>query len=214
MRYKLAAFDMDDTLLSGRTIYVIADRKNFREEVDRIISMKIPNYRKTIEIAKFLKGMSVKEFLQIFRDIPLNENVPEVVKELKRMGMKLAIISNSYDLGANDLAERLGFDFVIANKLVVKDGIITGEVIPYTTENVDDISDCRSCSVCKRDALLEICKKMNINPSESIAVGDGGIDRFMLEIAGLGVAYRPKVDLSKYADAIINDMAELLDLIR
>lgn len=214
MRYKLVAFDMDDTLLSGRTIYVLADRKNFRKEIDKIISLKIPNYIKTIEIAKFLRGMSVDEFLQIFRSIPLNKNVPEVIKELKEMGMKLAIISNSYDLGANDLARRLDFDFVIANKLVVENGVITGEVIPYTTENVDDISDCRSCSVCKRDALLEICRKMNIDPSESIAVGDGGIDRFMLEIAGLGVAYRPKVNLIKYADAIIEDMAELLDLIR
>jgi len=55
---------------------------------------------------------------------------------------------------------------------------------------------------------------MNIDPSESIAVGDGGIDRFMLEIAGLGVAYRPKIDLIKYADVVIEDMAELLDLIR
>ena len=214
MRYKLVAFDMDDTLLSGRTIYVLADRKNFRKEIDKIISMKIPNYIKTIEIAKFLRGMSVDEFLQIFRSIPLNKNVPEVIKELKEMGMKLAIISNSYDLGANDLARRLDFDFVIANKLVVENGKITGEVIPYTTENVDDISDCRSCSVCKRDALLEICRKMGIDPSESIAVGDGGIDRFMLEIAGLGVAYRPKIDLIKYADVVIEDMAELLDLIR
>lgn len=213
MKYKLVAFDMDDTLLSGRTIYVIADKKNFRKEVDRIISMRIPNYRKTLEIAKFLKGMSVEEFLQIFRSIPLNKNVPEVVKELKERGLKLAIISNSYDLGAEDLARRLDFDFVIANKLVIEDDIITGKVLPYTKNNVDDLNDCRSYSVCKREALLEICKRMGIDPSESVAVGDGGIDRFMLETAGLGIAYRPKTDLSGYADVIIDDMMEVLNYI-
>ena len=90
MNYKLIAFDMDDTLLSGRTIYVIADRKGFRDEVDRIISMEIPNYKKTIEIAKLLEGMSVEEFLEIFRSIPLNDNVPEVFDEIRKKKIKTA----------------------------------------------------------------------------------------------------------------------------
>ena len=210
MNYKLIAFDMDDTLLSGRTIYVIADRKGFRDEVDRIISMEIPNYKKTIEIAKLLEGMSVEEFLEIFRSIPLNDNVPEVFDEIRKKKIKTAIISNSYDIAAKDLAERLKIDFVIANELIVKDGIITGVVIPHNKNPVDKLGDCRSYSVCKSEALEEICRKLNIDPSEAIAIGDGSIDRFMLKAAGLGIAYRPKVNLEDYADVVINDMIELL----
>ena len=210
MNYKLIAFDMDDTLLSGRTIYVIADRKGFRDEVDKIISMEIPNYKKTMEIAKLLEGMSVEEFLEIFRSIPLNDNVPEVFDEIRKRKIKTAIISNSYDIAAKDLAERLKIDFVIANELIVKDGIITGEVISHNKNPVDKIGDCRSYSVCKSEALEEICRKLNIDPSETIAIGDGSIDRFMLSTAGLGIAYRPKANLEDYADVVINDMIELL----
>ena len=210
MNYKLIAFDMDDTLLSGRTIYVIADRKGFRDEVDRITSMEIPNYRKTMEIAKLLEGMSVEEFLEIFRSIPLNDNVPEVFDEIRKRKIKTAIISNSYDIAAKDLANRLKIDFVIANELVVKDGIITGVVIPHNKNPVDKIGDCRSYSVCKSEALEEICRKLNIDPSETIAIGDGSIDRFMLSTAGLGIAYRPKANLEEYADVVIDDMIELL----
>ena len=210
MNYKLIAFDMDDTLLSGRTIYVIADRKGFRDEVDRIISMEIPNYRKTMEIAKLLEGMSVEEFLEIFRSIPLNDNVPEVFDEIRKRKIKTAIISNSYDIAAKDLAERLKIDFVIANELIVRDGIITGEVISHNKNPVDKIGDCRSYSVCKSEALEEICRKLNIDPSETIAIGDGSIDRFMLSTAGLGIAYRPKANLEEYADVVIDDMIELL----
>ena len=210
MNYKLIAFDMDDTLLSGRTIYVIADRKGFRDEVDRIISMEIPNYKKTMEIAKLLEGMSVEEFLEIFRSIPLNDNVPEVFDEIRKKKIKTAIISNSYDIAAKDLANRLKIDFVIANELVVKDGIITGVVIPHNKNPVDKIGDCRSYSVCKSEALEEICRKLNIDPSEAIAIGDGSIDRFMLSTAGLGIAYRPKANLEEYADVVIDDMIELL----
>lgn len=210
MGYKLIAFDMDDTLLSGRTIYVIADKKGFRKDVDRIISMEIPNYRKTIEIAKLLRGMSLDEFLYIFRSIPLNNNVHEVFDDIKKRGIKTAIISNSYDIAADDLAKRLGVDFVIANRLIVEGGIITGELIIHNKNPIDLIGDCRSYSVCKSEALEELCKKINIDLSETIAIGDGTIDRFMLKAAGLGIAYRPKIDLSGYADVVINDMIEIL----
>ena len=213
MRYKLILFDMDDTLIAGRTIYEVADRKGFRKEVDEIISMNITNYEKTILIARLLKGMRVEEFLKIFRAIPLNPYVDEVVEKLKRKGLKMGIISNSYDIAVDDLKKRLGMDFGISNKLVVKEGIITGEVIPHNKNPSQDIDDCRSFSVCKRDALLQVCKDLGIRPDETIAVGDGNVDRFMLEVAGLGIAYGKNSYLSNFADISINDMREILKYI-
>ncbi len=213
MRYKLILFDMDDTLIAGRTIYEVADKKGFREEVDEIISMNITNYEKTILIARLLKGMRVEEFLKIFRAIPLNPHVDEVVEKLKKKGLKMGIISNSYDIAVDDLKKRLGMDFGISNKLVVKEGIITGEVIPHNKNPSQDIDDCRSFSVCKRDALLQVCKDLGIRPDETIAVGDGNVDRFMLEVAGLGIAYGKNSYLSNFADISINDMREILKYI-
>ncbi|HDH45312.1 MAG TPA: HAD family hydrolase [Thermococcus sp.] len=213
MRYKLILFDMDDTLIAGRTIYEVADRKGFRKEVDEIVSMNITNYEKTILIARLLKGMRVEEFLKIFRAIPLNPHVDEVVEKLKKRGLKMGIISNSYDIAVDDLKKRLGMDFGISNKLVVKEGIITGEVIPHNKNPSQDIDDCRSFSVCKRDALLQVCKDLGIRPDETIAVGDGNVDRFMLEVAGLGIAYGKNSYLSNFADISINDMREILKYI-
>ena len=213
MRYKLILFDMDDTLIAGRTIYEVADRKGFRKEVDEIISMNITNYEKTILIARLLKGMRVEEFLKIFRAIPLNPHVDEVVEKLKKKGLKMGIISNSYDIAVDDLKKRLGMDFGISNKLVVKEGVITGEVIPHNKNPSQDIDDCRSFSVCKRDALLQVCKDLGIRPDETIAVGDGNVDRFMLEVAGLGIAYGKNSYLSNFADISINDMREILKYI-
>ena len=213
MRYKLILFDMDDTLIAGRTIYEVADRKGFRKEVDEIVSMNITNYEKTILIARLLKGMRVEEFLKIFRAIPLNPHVDEVVEKLKKRGLKMGIISNSYDIAVDDLKKRLGMDFGISNKLVVKEGVITGEVIPHNKNPSQDIDDCRSFSVCKRDALLQVCKDLGIRPDETIAVGDGNVDRFMLEVAGLGIAYGKNSYLSNFADISINDMREILKYI-
>lgn len=213
MKYKLALFDMDDTLIAGRTIYAIADKKGFRREVDDIISMNITNYEKTIRIARLLQGMKVEEFIEIFRSVPLNPHAEEVIKSLKGKGIKTAIVSNSYDIAVNDLKRRLGMDFGVANELVVEKGIITGTVIPHNKNPSSDINDCKSFSVCKRDVLFELCGKLGIEPRETIAVGDGNVDRFMLEVAGLGIAYGDNNYLASFADVRVNDLIEILKYI-
>jgi phosphoserine phosphatase len=210
MTYKLALFDMDDTLLSGRTIYAIADRKGFRKEVDKIINQRIPSYKKTIRIAKLLKGMTLKEFMDIFRSIPLNPSVEETINALREKGLKTAIVTNSYDVAAEDLRKRLKMDYVVGNHLIIDRGIITGEIELHNKNPVDDINDCLSRSVCKRDALYELCNKLGISTREAIAVGDGGVDIPMIEVAGLGVAYRAPPHVNERADVVITDMKELL----
>ena len=211
MKYKLAIFDMDDTLLAGRTIYVIADRKGFREKLDRIINQKIPGYKKTIQIAELLKGMSLKEFMNMFRSIPLNPNVKETITVLKEKGLKTAIVTNSYDIAAEDLKNRLNMDFAIGNHLIIRDGIITGEIEMHNKNPVDDITDCLSRSVCKRDVLYELCNRLGISAQQTIAVGDGGVDIPMIEAAGLGVAYNAPPPVQSVADISIKDMKELLN---
>jgi phosphoserine phosphatase len=53
----------------------------------------------------------------------------------------------------------------------------------------------------KRDALIEAREEMGIRPEEVLAIGDGANDKFMIEEAGLGVAFRPKPALAEVADA-------------
>jgi len=211
MEYKLALFDMDDTLLAGRTIYVIADKKGFRKQLDEIINQKIPSYKKTIQIAELLKGMSLKEFMNIFHTIPLNPNVEETITALKEKGLKTAIVTNSYDIAAENLKQRLKMDYAVGNHLIIKNGIITGDVEMHNKNPVDNINDCLSRSVCKREVLYDLCKKLKIQPKETIAVGDGGVDIPMIKAAGLGVAYKALPHVKENADIVITDMKELLN---
>jgi len=72
--FKLAMFDMDGTLLKGRTIFVFAHKKGFMDGLLNIINSDRISYEKSIKIAKLLKGMSGRELLKIYRDIPLQAN--------------------------------------------------------------------------------------------------------------------------------------------
>ena len=209
--FKLAMFDMDGTLLKGRTIFVFAHKKGFMDELLNIINSDKISYKKSIEIAKLLKGMRGSELLEIYRSIPLQKHVETVIKELKNKGIKTAIVTNSYQFVADDLKERLGFDYAFANNLIIDNDIVTGEL---QINNKDLIKHCDACkihSVCKEQVLESLCKKLGITEEETIAVGDGDIDSCMLKRAGLGVAFNASEKVQQNADVITDDLSVILD---
>ncbi len=187
-KYKLVAFDMDGTLLQRRTIFVFAEKKGVMDDLLRIINSNVKeSYLKSIEIAKLLKDMNGKELLEIFRSITLQDHVESVIKELKKKGIKTAIITNSYQFVADDLKNRLGIDYAFANNLIIDKGIVTGELILNNKDLTERFNRCKVHSICKGCVLEELCKKFDITLDETIAVGDGMIDICMLEKAGIGV---------------------------
>ncbi|KAB2859968.1 MAG: HAD hydrolase family protein, partial [Bauldia sp.] len=66
----------------------------------------------------------------------------------------------------------------------------------------------------KREALISLCRELNLGISESIAVGDGANDIDMIQAAGIGVAFRAKPALKAVAPVAIDhgDLTALLYL--
>jgi phosphoserine phosphatase SerB len=212
---RLIAFDMDGTLLADRFIFRLARRFGFEAELKEMMARDIPEYQETEGIASLLKGIRVKEIIDTLDQIPLSVGVQMTVEELKREGDVLAIISDSYTIVAERLKERLGFDFVVANKLIVKRGKATGEVeMPLNW--VSNRSGCLKHSVCKLNALLSLSKKTKIPIERTVAVGDNTADICMLRQAGLGIAFNPKTPaVAQSANiTIYNDMSQLLTILR
>ena len=213
-KYKLALFDMDGTLVKERTIFVFAEKKGFIEELNKLIYNKdIEFYKKSIEIAKSLKGIKSKELIDIFREIPLQENLDNVIYEIKKRNIITAIITDSYQFVADDLKERLGFNYAFANNLIIDDGIVTGELIISNKDLIKEPNGDKIYSICKSCILDQLCEKFNINANEVFAVGDGKVDICMLKKAGLGIAFNASDEVNKNADVCINDMNKILDYI-
>jgi phosphoserine phosphatase len=212
---KLIAFDMDGTLIADRLIFRLARRFGFEAELEEIIARDIPEHEKTRSIAAMLKGIRVKEIADTFDQIPLSPGAQTTVQELKKKGHVLAIISDSYTVATERLKESLGFDYTVANKLIVKGGEATGEVeMPLNwTSNREG---CSKHSVCKLNALVSLSQKANIPLDRTVAVGDSMADTCMLKYAGLGIAFNPKSQAVKQsADITVNeDLSELLTLIK
>ncbi len=211
--FKLAMFDMDGTLLKGRTIFVFAYKKGFIDGLLNIINSDKVSYEKSIKIAKLLKGMSGSELLKIYRGIPLQEHVENVIKELKNKGITTAIATNSYQFVADDLKGRLGFDYAFANNLIIDNDIVTGELIINNKNLTKHCDGCKIHSICKEQVLESLCKKIGIKEEEAIAVGDGEIDNCMLKRAGLGIAFNASEKVQKHADINTGDMRIILNYI-
>jgi phosphoserine phosphatase len=93
------------------------------------------------------------------------------------------------------LQKKLDIDYVYANTLVVRDGVVTGEV-------QEPIVDGQR----KADLLRELAQREGISLEQTIAVGDGANDLPMLSIAGLGVAFRAKPLVKQSAKQAISTL--------
>ncbi|MCL0057913.1 HAD-IB family phosphatase, partial [Dehalococcoidales bacterium] len=207
-------FDMDGTLLQDRLIFVLADSFGFRRKLETIIEGSSPEYEKTRRIAWLLKGISRKQFYHILALIPFSVGTEAVVRELKRRGYILAIISDSYTLATEWLKRRLGFNYTIANELSLENDKLSGEIkMPLGWGKGEE--QCLKHSVCKLTSLVHLSQKTGIPLDRCVAVGDNLSDVCMVEKAGLGIAFNPKhPKLEKAADIIITEeLSRILSII-
>jgi phosphoserine phosphatase SerB len=212
---KLIVFDMDGTLIAERFIFQLAHRFGFEDKLKEIIARRVPEYKKTRDIASLLKGISTQEIVDTFDRIPLSPGAETTVAALKKEGHILAIISDSYTIITERLKKRLGFDYTIANELVVKGGRATGEVeMPLNWP--DNKEKCLKHAICKLNSMLSLAQKTGIPPVRTVAVGDNLADICMLKQAGLGIAFNPKARaVERSADiSVRGDLAGILPLIR
>lgn len=211
-KYKLAMFDMDGTLIDGRSIFVFSEKKGFKDKLLRSLESDKEPYEKSIEIAQFLHGTSSIELLEIFRKIPLHNNVEKVAQELREKNVKTAVVTDSYQFIADDLKKRLHFDYAFANNLIIEQGIVTGKI----NINNSSLKRCETgvmYSICKGLVLDQLCAMLNITPAEVIAVGDGVVDIGMIKKAELGIAYNASEQVQKNADIVTDDLAVVLDYV-
>jgi len=213
-KFKLVLFDMDGTLLKDKGIFVIAEKKGFIEELVRLFKDESREfYKRSIDIAKLSKGFNKKDYLKIFRTVPLQDHAKEVIDELKNKKIKTAIVTDSYQFLVDDLRERLRIDYAFGNELVTNGDTITGELVMQNKDLVGEFYTGKIYSICKSRVLEQLCRELGITEGEVIAVGDGRIDIGMIKKAGLGIAINALEEVQRNADIVTNDLRVILDYV-
>ena len=195
---RLVAFDMDSTLIKAEVIDELARVHGVGDEVaaitDRAMRGEIDfkeSFRRRVAL---LKGLSASAFAGVAAAVPLTEGAQRLIGALKHFGYRTAIISGGFTYVGDRLKRELGIDYVYANELETRDGVVTGAV-------VGEIVDAER----KASLLRTLCSNEGIALAQSIAIGDGANDLPMLATAGLGVAFHAKPIVRESASHAISN---------
>lgn len=194
---RLVVFDMDSTLVEQEIIDEIAKVAGVGDEVREITRLAMEgkiDFREALKRrVKLLAGLRVEDLEKVAQSIRLTAGARELIQALKSMGCKVALISGGFTYFTDRLKEMLGLDYAFGNKLIIKDGVVTGEV-------EEPIIDAER----KAEIINWIAENEGISKDEIVAVGDGANDRFMLKNVGLGIAFNAKEILKQVADGVIS----------
>jgi len=193
---QVVLFDCDSTIIQEEIIDELASVAGVGASVKEMTVKAMNGDMDYTEAVKkrvqLLKGITVEQLELLCQGIHLTPGAEELISTLHRMGYKVGVISGGFTFFTDYLKKRLNLDYVFANELAVENGIVTGEI-------KGEIVDAKR----KGEILQTIATTERISIDQIVAVGDGANDRFMLENAGLAIAFSPKEILKEYSDGMI-----------
>jgi phosphoserine phosphatase len=194
---RLVVMDVDSTLIQDEVIELLAARVGREAEVAIVTSAAM---RGEIDFAESLRarvanlaGLPVSVLDEVRADIRLTAGARTLVRTLKRLGFTVAVVSGSFIEVVGPLAAELGIDHAQANRLEVRDGLLTGGLVGKIVDRQG-----------KAEALRRFAAAENLPLSHTVAIGDGANDLDMLAVAGLGIAFNAKPIVREQADTSVN----------
>jgi phosphoserine phosphatase len=194
---KLVVFDVESSLVQEESLRVFLE--GIREKLGQIpggihfVDRGEDQFQALVENARSMKGIPIKEIESFSNILQLNPGSFELIRILKSMGFKIALLSSGFNFFIKDILEEAGVDYAFSNSLKIdENGIITGELgEPVITNET------------KNELLEFIMKLEGIERDQVIAVGDGSSRSHFIKNAGLSIAFKPRAADIK-ADGILS----------
>ena len=198
--------DMDSTMIGQECIDELADFAGLKPQIaaitERAMQGELDFASALNERVGLLAGLDEGAIGQCLaeriRPLP---GARALVATLKHRGCKTVLVTGGFHHFADPVAEEIGFERVVGNRLAVESGKLTGALVGAITDS----------SVKERVLRGELARLGD--EAVSLATGDGANDIPMLQAATWGLAYRGKPKTRAAADGWI-DRGELTSILK
>lgn len=207
-RKRLLVCDMDSTIITIECIDELADFAGIKAEVAEVTRKAMNGeldfaaaLRKRVSLLAGLPQATIDAV--IAQRLRLMPGARTLVQTMRAHGARSALVSGGFTAFTRHVQGLCGFDVEEANELEVTDGRLTGRLV----------GELRG-SQAKLRALTELRQRLGLEPSATLAVGDGANDLPMIQAAGLGVAFHAHPRVREQAPVRIDhgDLTALLFL--
>lgn len=194
---RLVVLDVDSTLIQDEIIDLLAEEAGVATEVAAITAEAMAgmiDFEESLRRrVRSLGGLDAGALERVAGRMRLSPGARTFVRTLKRLGMKVGIVSGGFTFFTDRLAADLALDHARANTLEIVSGRLSGEVVGPIIDRAG-----------KAAMLREIAGLEGIPLAQAVAIGDGANDLDMLTIAGLGIAFNAKPVVAEAADTAVS----------
>lgn len=212
---RLALLDMDGVLVQTRFIQRLGEVTGRMDDLRRFLDNPyLAADERTQIIASLFAGEHKETFEEVARGLPLVPGAVEAVIGLRKLGYRVGIVTDSYQVAAEIVRRRVFADFTVAHVMRFRQGRATGDIMLSPAMLHDQ--GCTVHRYCKLNVMLNLCEKGNLDPQRVLAVGDGENDVCMLAAAGTSVAFRPQCpEVEQTARHVCRgSLAEILEFVQ
>jgi phosphoserine phosphatase len=203
---KVFVSDMDSTMIQAECIDELADFAGLKDQIaaitERAMQGELDFAEALTERVRLLGGLGEVAIAQCLAErVPPMPGATTLVSTLKAHGCFTVLVTGGFHQFADPVADQLGFERVVANRLAVERGALTGGLL-------GDIVD----SSVKEAVLRE---EVALRGGASLATGDGANDIPMLRAATHGIAYhaKPKAKEAAHGYVAAGDLTSVLLLL-
>jgi phosphoserine phosphatase len=203
----LVAFDFDGTLSDSEMTVLLGSQNGTAEDMADITERAMNNEIEYAESLRkrcaLLEDLPDEQAQAAFDEVALRPGAARVIEALRDAGVYVAILTGGFERGVEAALETEGVevDAIVANRLLVEDGRLTGEVRGPLISGTKD------------DAMEVVTAVTGEDRDTTVAVGDGANDLPMLEVANLAIGFNPKPAVAPSCDKTVETMDELYELL-
>ena len=194
---RLVVMDVDSTLIQDEVIELIAAHAGCEQQVadvtERAMRGELDFAESLRERVALLAGTPVAALESVREQVRLTPGARTLCSTLRQLGNQVALVSGGFHEVVDSIAAEVGVADVRANRLEVKDGVLTGRTMGPIIDRA-----------AKASARREFAAAYEVPIARTVAIGDGANDLDMLAAAGLGIAFNAKPVVRQQAHTAVN----------